>query len=266
MHIYQKYLKNELERRKLKNQLYSLRAFSRDLGVPSSKLSQYIKGGCGLSGTKASVLAKNLNLSHIETEIFILSAEAAHARDKTSKEVAQQKLQKLTTSPEIFLDYKSESISLFEDWTNFIILVMTELEDFKSDTTWIAKELDLNESQVKKSVEQLCKFGYLDCSEKKWYRKKTNFIHQNDNQCSNVMIRYHEQVNNYISSKISSNSTDVSTALLAINEDQIEAYNNIIENFRSEMISLSKKTECKKSIYLFNLAFLPVYKKNTNFY
>ena len=69
--IYQKYLKDEFERRKQRNSSYSLRAYARDLELPSSKLSQYLTGDCGISGKKAGEIARKLVLSEATVKTHV---------------------------------------------------------------------------------------------------------------------------------------------------------------------------------------------------
>lgn len=93
MHSYRDFMLRELERRQRKNPSYSLRAFARDLEVPSSRLSEILNRKMGLSETRAVALADKLNLSSSEREFFIDLALAEHARSAVIKEMAQRRVQ-----------------------------------------------------------------------------------------------------------------------------------------------------------------------------
>ena len=93
MHSYRDFMLRELERRQRKNPSYSLRAFARDLEVPSSRLSEILNRKMGLSETRAVALADKLNLSSSEREFFIDLALAEHARSAVIKEMAQRRIQ-----------------------------------------------------------------------------------------------------------------------------------------------------------------------------
>lgn len=92
MHSYRDFMLRELERRQRKNPSYSLRAFARDLEVPSSRLSEILNRKMGLSETRAVALAEKLNLSSSEREFFIDLALAEHARSAVIKEMAQRRV------------------------------------------------------------------------------------------------------------------------------------------------------------------------------
>ena len=57
---YQDFLLEEFRARRTRNSNYSLRAFARDLDMPASKLSQNLRGLCGISVAKAEKIARKL--------------------------------------------------------------------------------------------------------------------------------------------------------------------------------------------------------------
>ena len=67
------------------NPAYSLRAFARDLGLPSSNLSNVLKGKQGLSIKSALQILERLKIKGRDRELFfdlVLSQDARAKRDK----------------------------------------------------------------------------------------------------------------------------------------------------------------------------------------
>jgi plasmid maintenance system antidote protein VapI len=77
---YQHFLLSEFESRKIRNSSCFLRAYARDLGLAAPKLSEILRGKCGLSEKSAQLITKKLNLSNEETQLFINLVNAKHAR------------------------------------------------------------------------------------------------------------------------------------------------------------------------------------------
>lgn len=89
---YREILKNEFEKRKQRNPLYSLRAFARLIDLSSPRLSDILNKKKGLSKEKALQIAKRLDLVGKESEYFVLLVESEHQRKKKLREEATKKL------------------------------------------------------------------------------------------------------------------------------------------------------------------------------
>jgi uncharacterized protein (TIGR02147 family) len=260
MHIYQKSLKDEFERRILKNKEYSLRAFSRDLKVPSSKLSQYLSGTCGISNVKAEELARNLGLSQYETDIFVASAEAAHARSHVSKDLATQKLNTLLTGKFQKIDHSK--LSLFDEWYTVIIMSMIELDQFVSDTAWIAKVLNLSEQQVVESLEKLTALGFVDRSGEKWMRTSEPLRKfQSDPQFLETMKRHRKLTQEYITDRHENFNSEkmLSANIVLVGDDETYAeYRQLVIKFGNDAREISKKVKQKKTLHILKIDLCPV--------
>ncbi|MBO9666790.1 MAG: DUF4423 domain-containing protein [Bdellovibrio sp.] len=96
MHNYREFILRELERRQKRNPSYSLRAFARDLEMPSSRLSEILNRKMGLSEARAMALAEKLNLEASEKEFFIDLALSEHARSAVMKDMALRRVKART--------------------------------------------------------------------------------------------------------------------------------------------------------------------------
>jgi hypothetical protein len=72
--FYRNYLKNEFQRRVIKNPRYSLRAYAKNLGIDNGFLSKLLTGKALLSLDLADILTKKLKLMEDDRKQFLLSA------------------------------------------------------------------------------------------------------------------------------------------------------------------------------------------------
>lgn len=257
--IYQKYLKDEFERRKQRNSSYSLRAYARDLELPSSKLSQYLTGDCGISGKKAGEIARRLRLSPIEVELFVCSAEASHARDGLSRERAQEKLKKLLDN--VFSQVNMEKFNLIRDWYHLAILELTEVRGFESNLEWIAKALGVEVAQVTEAVQRLERLELLDSSNERWVQTQKDFETPQD--ISSRAIRdYHRQMMGVVESRLEEvpvEKRELGSMVFAVDKDLVPEFKQLIRRFQKEAAALSGRSQSKDSVYALNLQFMPIF-------
>jgi len=90
--IHVQMLERELEMRQAQNSGYSLRAFSRDLDLSPSLLSEVMAGKKGLSESRAKKILGRLGLTPYDQQVFHLSTLAHHARNAKMRERAAQAL------------------------------------------------------------------------------------------------------------------------------------------------------------------------------
>jgi uncharacterized protein (TIGR02147 family) len=137
-----------------------MRAYARDLGIQPSKLSEILRGLCGLSAKSAMRIAKRLQLSGSESEYFVTAVRLQHERSKVARAQAQTKLARLTTNfgfNEIHLD----RFRVISDWYHIAILELTDLADFESHHAWIAGRLGIPSKVAQEAITRLLDFGLL---------------------------------------------------------------------------------------------------------
>lgn len=259
LHIYQKYLKDEFERRKQRNTSYSLRAYARDLAVPSSKLSQYISGNCGISGKKAAQMASKLRLSPLEIELFSCSAEAAHARDTLSRNLAQEKLKTLLANT--FSKLNMEKFNLIRDWYHMAILELTEVEGFQSNQKWIANALGIDVGLVTEAVKRLERLELLDSSRTRWVQTQKDLETPRDIG-SRAIRDYHRQMMNVVGQRFEDvpiEKRELGSVVFAINQELVPEFKQLIRNFQKEAANLADRSLHKDSVYALNLQFMPIF-------
>lgn len=151
-HHYRDFILKELERRQRKNPSYSLRAFSRDLEVPCSRLSEILNGKVGLSEGRAVSLATKLNLSPSERDFFVDLALSEHARSAVLRDMA---LQRVKSREEAFEKIGEEQFAVISDWYHLAITQVLQLKDFEGTIENIAQRLGLTPEITERALERL---------------------------------------------------------------------------------------------------------------
>ncbi|OFZ45708.1 MAG: hypothetical protein A2381_14760 [Bdellovibrionales bacterium RIFOXYB1_FULL_37_110] len=257
---YQHYLRAEFEGRKLRNPSYSLRAYARDIGLAAPKLSEILRGKCGLSEESAKKLATELALSEKEASVFINQVIAKHSRKKTEREKAQKILESLKehhSFDEIALD----AFKIIADWYHFAILELTEVEDFRSNISWIAKRLNLTKSVTSEAVERLFDTGLLaKKSNGDWYQTEAILATPSGIPSSEIK-KHHRQILSKAEDALINvpiKERDFSTTTLAVSESQLDEIQKEIKDFRRRLAKKINQSKNKERVYCLSIQFFPL--------
>lgn len=157
---YQNVLKDELRKRQLRNKSYSLRSYARDLSVAPSWLSEVLNSKKGISKNKAVEITTKLGLRPKNSERFILSTESKFARSPKRRNGAIKDLIELMKDPES-KNISQNELSQIKHWYQLVILDLLELTDYQPNIKWMGQKLGLTESEIKTSVDELIKMGWI---------------------------------------------------------------------------------------------------------
>ncbi|MEK6555873.1 MAG: TIGR02147 family protein, partial [Bdellovibrionota bacterium] len=131
------FIKQVYSQRCEKNPKYSMRSFAKDLGLSPQMLNSIFNRGSGLSRSRALEVAKNLNLSESDEELFLTLIEASHQRSSMGRKAAREKLEVLKEQNSTMEELKVEEFRNVAGWKEIAALCLVDLEDFKTDFKWI---------------------------------------------------------------------------------------------------------------------------------
>ncbi len=155
---FREYLETELGRRIKQNPRYSLRAFSKALGVDAGNLSRCLNGQAAMSFKTAGKIISAMNLTAAEQAVFLNSLATAKKSVKFAEAHSAAK-SKPRSAPYVELDL--EAFDAITDVYHYAILELTYLEKFSSDVTWIASQLGISTIEAKLAIKRLLKVGLL---------------------------------------------------------------------------------------------------------
>jgi uncharacterized protein (TIGR02147 family) len=149
---YRDCLRAELNRRLQRNRAYSLRAFAQALRIEAGALSQYLSGKRIPSYKEAQKILNGLELAPNQEQAFFSSLARQHQsrglkRMSPAFKVAGMEMPSRELSAELF--------QAIGDWFHYAILLLTEVETFKPDPRWIARQLGITPLEAKLAMERL---------------------------------------------------------------------------------------------------------------
>ena len=133
-------LRDELNRRSLRNSSYSLRSFASAIGLDPSLLSKILNGKRKVSLSTIQQVSSNLGW-----EVFLREIEEVYI-----------------TSEREFSPLSADDFKVISEWYHFAILEVLELSESVKTHDWIAKKLGLEVEQVNQALGRLVKVGLLE--------------------------------------------------------------------------------------------------------
>lgn len=143
MHTCCEYLNIVFDSKNKKNPKYSVRAFARDCGINSGRMSEYLSGKRLLTESMIKKIGASLNFSDNEMNFFL----SLYKKDKKSFQIDQQLLKQIYHP------------------VYFHILSLFETENFVDTPDFIAERLGISEQQAQQCLDTLEKNRLLQRNE-----------------------------------------------------------------------------------------------------
>ncbi|MGE3973904.1 MAG: TIGR02147 family protein [Bdellovibrionales bacterium] len=246
---FREYLQGEFVLRCKKNPQYSMRAFSKFLGVENSWLSKILRGKKVASRQSIEKLAFRLGLS-------------AHQ---------VQNLQSLSkTNKDSEAAYKVLTEDIFEvisDWFHFAILELMKLDSFEADEKWISKKLGIPFIEARSAIERLKKVGLIEtCADGNWIDTSNGFTTHNLGIHFTSAARRRLQENILEKSRealvaLPIEERDHSSIMMATNMSKLEEAKRRIDTFRKEICDFLEDCNEKNEVYQLSVGLFPLTKK-----
>ncbi|MBL7545198.1 MAG: TIGR02147 family protein [Bdellovibrionaceae bacterium] len=257
---YREILKNEYQKRKMRNANYSLRAFARDIGLTSPRLTDVLKNRQGLSRLTAATIAQKLGFIGSQAEFFCNAVEALDGRSQTSRDLAKRQIEKFGN---LFKrKVKDDQFKIISDWYHFAILSMSNIADFKSSPEWIAKKLGLSVPVVEKAIERLLNLGYLVDKNGK-LSESENLVACQDEIPSKYGRSFHKQIIIKALESIETQSMhqrDITSMTLAVNPSKIPLAKKMIADFIKEFDKEMNDVTDLEKLYAISIQFFSLEK------
>ncbi|MES2770041.1 MAG: TIGR02147 family protein [Bdellovibrionota bacterium] len=239
------FLKSELARRCAKNPAYSLRAFSKLLGVSHAALSQVMSGKRPLTLKSQRQMALALALS---PEQFI--------NFQMSKDI---------TFEEQFQTLNIEKYDILADWTHDAILELTNLRSFKPDPKWIALVLDISVHEVNAAVDKLVRNKLLKIEKTKWTDLSVNNTVNHLGDFTNPALRKYQkdllEKSIDVLESLPREERDHTSLMLNFSAKNIQEAKDMIKEFRTQFSVKSKlKSKNADEVFALSISFFPISK------
>lgn len=264
--IYQDYhelLQIELEKRKLSNTSYSLRAYARDLGLSAPRLSQIMSKKSGLSVENAQEIAVKLKLDEDRKKWFCDSAGASSARNAKEKSEYSKRITQYKREAKKFSEINLEYFKVIEDWFHFAILELTYLADFEISEAWMSKKLGITKTEVKVALERMIRLGLLTEKDGKLI-DTFKFLATPSDVPSVALRKFNAQLMKKATEALHEqdvNEREISSNIFSVDKSRMPEFKDRIREFRRDMERFASESKDKTSVYCLGLQFYELTRK-----
>lgn len=250
---YLRILKNELEQRKLKNKRYSLRAFSKFLGLNHATLSQVMSKQKGLSLKMAIKITQRLGLDSIEKNKFLTSVTKCFSRSPVRRHEAEEKLKTLSKHKKVTMT-KYDEIPTINHWSHVAVFetVLTAKANTIAD---IAKILDLSEVKVSGILYMLQQIGFISQTEGRYHSLRQT-IHTSNDIPNEALASYHASICTKAADSIHKQSVNIrefQNAIMCVDPKDISEAKQIIREFMQDFYLKFHNEVSTNKIYSFSM-------------
>jgi uncharacterized protein (TIGR02147 family) len=233
--------------KKSRNINYSIRAFARDLSIPSGRLTEIFNGKRNLTEKLGLRISEKLALSNTEALSFIETIR----QEKTYKK-------KSLSGQQIPLNDFEKVFSP----NAMAILSLMETRTFRSDIGFISQRLSIPEQEVHALITSLTNLGYIKTDAKGRMKPTHTSTYTSGDVPAQAIRNFHKKVMNNVIEKLDDvdiKDRTVTSMTMAIDKNKMEAARAKIAKFRR---SLTKYLETgrKTEIYTLSIQLFPVTK------
>ncbi len=257
---YQTCLKDELSRRLQKNPRYSLRSFARSLQVDPASLSRILLNQKVPTPELSQKILKNISLSPAEQKQFLQSmAKAYEDHGVQRKKPEIKKILSDLNSHVPTHDFSADLFRVISDWYHYAILQLIQTEGSQMDAKWMARELNLQEIEVKLALSRLQELNLLEEKNGKWVRIPRSLVLEDKAITTPALRKRVKQVTEKSVSSLENDSIELrnhSTLTMAIDPAKIPLAKKMIEAFTLELANALQTK--KKKVYELQINLFPL--------
>lgn len=237
----QEFLVTEFKKRQDRNTAYSIRAFSRDIGVAKTSISEAINGFRCLSSANIDIMAAAMNLDN-ET-ILQLKNDLSVVSDRGRT---------------LFVEDEFEVI---KDWHYLAILNLAKLSDNQCDAEWIAGRLGLSFEMADESLTKLLGLGLLKDDEGKLVRTLLPITTSVDIPSASIREHHRQSMEKAIVAleEVSIELRDYTTVTYALDSEKIPEVKKLIHTFHRKLGKILPVKDAT-DVYRLNIQFFPLTK------
>lgn len=247
----QKLLQTKLAETQHRNPGYSLRSYSKKLGVHVGALSHILNGKRRVSRELAERITRKLLLDpQSRSEILALFPEKRKYAKSSSSEAPESRYLELTAS-----QFKTAS-----EWEHFAVMSLVKCEGAKNSAEWIARRLRITESRARQVVERLLQLGLIELDSNGNLTRSKKSYRTPDDYADEALKKHHDETFELARESLyrdSISERDMTTVTMAVDPKKMSTAKELIRKFQddlSELLESGHQTEVYRlSVQLFPL-------------
>lgn len=263
---YRDFLKQELDRRVLRNSSYSLRSFARDLAMPVSKLSELLNGRQRLSQAYAKKILPRLKWPTVQEKIFIASVELSLARTPSEKRQKTAALNALKFDSGVI---HAGPRDLENTPYHFAVKSLIAIEPM-TRTKNIVEKFGISKELATRILKDLKSSGQIEKDGQGWRPSTLNtrfhVTNESDQDRRRKMLAYRKAVYDLIMHELEFGETDpvrrlMSDIVFNIPSRHFPKLKEKLIQMKSDLLQYCDQHPEADDVYLFSLSFFPFSKK-----
>jgi len=244
----QRILKEKFVLIKTKNPQYSVRSFSRKVGIAAGTLSLIMLGKRKVSEKLARKIAINLMLDPQERSEIIPKHPI---KIKSKNETVE------------YMQLSCDQFDLISEWHYFAILNLIETKNFQSKETWIAQRLGLSVKKIESSLEKLMRLGLIK-KNKDGAFKRTKPRYRTTDDISNIALRKsHHETLQMAQTALDENAVetrDYTWLTFSFDLKKMSQAKQLIRKFQDEFLELIEQDANPQEVYKLAIQLFPLTK------
>lgn len=239
------------------NGAYSLRAFSRDLGLSPATLSEALNGRHKISKVTAQKIATKMMFSPAEADYFIDLVEQEGVRSQTQRRRMQEEFRKNYIEKKYFPLSRTE-FSHISEWFYVAILELAHITSVKLEPHFVARALGITKTTAKLALVRLKDLKLL-AEDEFGVLKPTHVKTATSSRVPSRDIQdFHCQILDKAKTALVTQSLETrefSCSFLAIDGDKIAEAKTALKAFRRKFCTKVQDSKEKHQLYCLSMQF-----------
>lgn len=256
---YRIYLKTILGDRVANNPQYSLRSFSKNLGLAASTLSEILSGKKNLSQNLSFKISQNLGLSKLECEYFCLLTELERAKNAEIKELILDKINTINPNRESH-DLSVDIFRYLSDWYHLPILVLTGVKNFEFNAGNVSKKLKINKQLAELAIDRMIRLELISYQGGVYKSTNSRWL-TSSNIPNKALVSFYQKMLTKAQKALETQTPSERVSgseTFSFSTEQIEEAKDITNRYFDDILNLASKKEDSQDIFhlevhLFNL-------------
>lgn len=234
------------------NPKYSLRAYSKKVGIHVGALSSILNGKRNVSRELAERITQRLMLDPQErSEILGLFPEK-RAYTREGEKAPEPR----------YLAFSAAQFKIVAEWEHFAVMSLLQCEDFESSIEWIARRLGLTETRARQVIDRLVELGLFNVDArgnlsrtKKSYRTTDDIANLSLKKCHDQSLElareslYRDEVKD----------RDFTSITMAVDPKKLSMAKERIRKFQDELSDLLESGH-QTEVYRLSMQLFPLSK------
>lgn len=251
------WLAGEYTARRARNPYYSKRAFARQLGISSGRLTELLNGKRAFTPLIARRIAERLSLTSERRNVWLAATEAERlTRDST------RKLERLVgddSAPSAELD--EDMLRAICGWHHLAILSLLRVPGFVGRADWIGRRLGIPADEAGEAWLRLVRLGLVRRRGQHWARAQSRWRTKTDVPSEALRFAHRGFLDLAARSldEVPVELRDITSITMAIDPASLPRAKKLIRNFRRALSDYFESGK-PKEVYHLSVALFPLSK------